>query len=149
MSEEYKERYPNGNLRRLLCYSNTDGVGKLHGVFKEWWEDGTYLRDCYYKNGRRHGEWKRWCDFKDNLVVHCFFKNDRHNGEYKEWHNNGKLYKHCFLKNGEFHGESKQWFSNGDLEVHCFYEHGELYVVWKDVYHILRCRVCKKMNKQH
>ena len=87
----------------------------------------------YYKEGQKHGEYKRWSD-EAELLVHCFYKDGEKHGEYKEWYEESvftvtkhQLQIHGFYKNGKVHGECKIWHEDGQLKRKMFYIDGESY----------------------
>jgi antitoxin component YwqK of YwqJK toxin-antitoxin module len=74
--------------------------GKLHGEYKEWWENGQPCVHCTYKEGKLEGERKVW--YKNGqLIVHCFYEKGLIHGEFKRWYSNGQPWEHITYKEGQ------------------------------------------------
>ena len=79
--------YKDGSIAEISNYSN----GKLEGNYKKYAENETILEDINYKNGQLNGP-ALYYDGKGNLSVKGQYKNDRKWG-YWETYENGKLMK--------------------------------------------------------
>ncbi|WP_130733627.1 toxin-antitoxin system YwqK family antitoxin [Flavobacterium sp. J27] len=77
--------YQDGSLAEHANYVN----GKLDGVYKKYAENETILEEVSYKDGKLHGT-ALYYDGKGNLNVKGQYKNDRKWG-YWETYENGKL----------------------------------------------------------
>ena len=51
--------------------------GKLHGLVREWYADGTPAAKKFYKEGKRHGKTEYW-DEKGKLTATKIYKDDVH-----------------------------------------------------------------------
>jgi antitoxin component YwqK of YwqJK toxin-antitoxin module len=50
--------------------------GKRHGLWEEWYRDGTLESRCMYKNGKLHGPYKWWEDNSNGrLLDSCVYEN--------------------------------------------------------------------------
>ncbi|MEA2000176.1 MAG: toxin-antitoxin system YwqK family antitoxin [Euryarchaeota archaeon] len=96
--------------------------GKFHGVSKWWYEDGTLKEECNYKDGKRHGVSKWW--YRDGtLKEECNYKDGKFHGVCKRWYEDGTLEEDNY-KDGKRHGVCKEWSANGKLLWECNYEEG-------------------------
>lgn len=98
---------------------------KLHGEYKEWWDNGQLMIQGYYTNGKLHGEYKTWWD-NGQLDTQCMYSNGLRTGEYTSWHKNGKLQLKKTYVDGKEQGEYKSWSDNGQLIQDSIYVDGEL-----------------------
>jgi antitoxin component YwqK of YwqJK toxin-antitoxin module len=66
-TEMVQERYPNGSLH-IAREVTQDGQGNFinHGSWKEWSLQGELIGEGEYKNGVRHGVWRRVLNAKDS-----------------------------------------------------------------------------------
>jgi hypothetical protein len=103
------------DLRRHV--SKEKQIELWDGEYKEWWPNGQLRKHCWYKNGatsqqrgctgtppngecsKRDGEYKWWYR-NGQLAVHCWYKHGLRDGEYKWWYCSGLLRVHCWYKNG-------------------------------------------------
>ena len=51
--------------------------GKLHGLIREWYDNGQMAAKKFYKNGKRHGKTEYW-DEKGELTATKIYKDDVH-----------------------------------------------------------------------
>lgn len=95
--KEYKEYYPNGQIKNLYFYKDK----KREGEYRYW-----------YNNGQL------WC--------HAFYKDGKVEGEYRSWYDNSQIGSYTFYRNGIQEGENKCWFkNNGYLWCYDFYRDGK------------------------
>jgi antitoxin component YwqK of YwqJK toxin-antitoxin module len=96
-----------------------------HGLYKQYYENGSLEYISTYKNGKLNGEYKEWSD-KGILVEHSHYKDSKLHGEYKLYYDSGKLYRGGVYINGEREGEFKELYSDGQLLFHAIYKNDEI-----------------------
>ena len=121
----------------------------MEGKYTELNDDGNICIQCYYKNGKRNGECKRWhkngqlqlvCNFLDGVLdgrydewydngrseIRCSYIKGKYDGEYKFWFYNGQLFTRHFQKNGKYEGEYKRWREDGKRLRSCVFENNNI-----------------------
>ena len=88
-STKLMKKLPNGlfevkeevTVSKYKAHYFIDEYGKKQGEFKQWWDNGTLGRHCFYKDGELHGEYKRrWNN--GTLGEHFFYKDGKIIEEY-------------------------------------------------------------------
>lgn len=138
-SEEFEDAKMAHLIKRNL-YKN----GLMHGVQREWHENGLLSRESPYKEGVMHGTFRKW-DEAGNLVARYDIQIGK--GTKKIYDSNGRLAEHCEIVNGEPSGRSLillrgavlaigwrdhglankvecRFFLTGELESICFWAEG-------------------------
>jgi len=77
----YKTSPYTGLIRRKHSNQNVAGEypyvnGKMHGVMKEWWENGQPSAETNFANGQRHGLNRYW-DMKGKLTKEQTYDHDK------------------------------------------------------------------------
>jgi antitoxin component YwqK of YwqJK toxin-antitoxin module len=85
---------------------------ELHGVQREWYDDGKPKSESPYKNGVMHGLFKRW-DEKGNLVA-CY-KIVSGSGIEKVYYSNGRLMQEVQYRENVRNGLCYQLYDNGQM----------------------------------
>lgn len=80
-----REYHDNGKLKAEIPRNKQ---GQIHGVMKEWYDNGQLSREVSYDQGKLHGLLK-W------------------------WHRNGKPWSEDFYRQGDLHGITNEWDSDG------------------------------------
>jgi antitoxin component YwqK of YwqJK toxin-antitoxin module len=124
-----KEWYEDGTLYTKKNYKD----GKKHGVYKVWYEDGTLRYEGNYKDGKLHGVYKQWHE-DGTLRYEWNYKDDKLHGVYKQWYEDGTLYIEKNYKDYKLHGVYKQWYEDGTLYIEKNYKDGKLHGVSKEWY---------------
>ena len=62
-----------GKLSKSYQFKN----GKLHGLIREWYDDGQMAAKKFYKDGKRHGKTEYW-DEGGKLTATKIYKDDVH-----------------------------------------------------------------------
>ena len=116
--------YPDGEIqKRNEWYSN--GVkeleipykdGKPHGEFKRWTGFGDVALLGYYKKGLKDGRWTSL--FGDKKVeAFLYYKDDHPVGDWEGWHyNREKSFEEHYDDRGRAVGIWKKWYDNGALQ---------------------------------
>jgi len=66
--------------------------GKLHGKYREWYEDGNLYTESNYVDGERHGLYREF--YRDgNLYAECNYIDGERHGLYREFYRE-------YIKNG-------------------------------------------------
>jgi hypothetical protein len=103
------------------CYN---AEGKLHGVYKSWYEDGAPRGEGNYEDGKKQGVCKSW--YEDGTPRSEWnYKDGKVQGVCKEWYYNGTPKFEWNYKDGKNHGVCKDWSVNGKLTRECNYEEGK------------------------
>lgn len=85
-----KEWFDNG---QLMIYDNMYN-GKFHGECKEWHENGQIWCETNYVNGKRHSVWKEGCE-NGQIILQCSYINDKIHGKIKRWCEEGHFNFEC------------------------------------------------------
>jgi len=98
----------NGALKQIHFLSETGyyKMGKLHGLSKSYYPDGTVFWKGKYKNGKVEG-----------IVL--------------EYHSNGEVYRKINYLNGNKHGKYYSYLFSGDKEIEGEYYHGMRIGEWQ------------------
>ena len=80
-SASYKTSPYTGLIRRKHSNQKVAGeypyvYGKMHGVMKEWWDNGQPSAETHFKNGQRHGLNRYW-DMKGRLTKEQTYDHDQ------------------------------------------------------------------------
>jgi antitoxin component YwqK of YwqJK toxin-antitoxin module len=141
--------YPNGKIHiQMNCIGGNikKKIYKLHGRYIEYKEDGTYLKECFYTEGKLinlrtyntsgHLELKksliRYDTYELSRYYECDGKlhdqvitiDDKWNGEYKSWWHNGNKCIETTYKDDKIHGDYLYWNEDGTLREKSVYEDG-------------------------
>lgn len=106
-----------------------DGV--LNGREYEQFENGQLYRECFYKNGVLHGEYKKYSytendgQIKFYLAYECSFNEGLKNGVEVHYHRGGNARLRCNYKNGKKHGSEIYYSSDGNIERETSYNDGK------------------------
>ena len=147
-NDTFKRWYDNGKLERLCTYRNglIDGLfqewhelngriqfesnylnGKLHGEYKEFYDNGLTKIQCNYRNGKLHKTYKKWYNNDLNSIAMLYnYNNDRLDGVHKEWYDgvNNQIKIECTYRNKKLHGKYMEWYSDGQIRIECTYLNG-------------------------
>lgn len=85
--------------------------------------DTQLCEEKYYSHGKLEGLHKIWYP-EGSLQVKCCYSNGKLNGLLEEWHNNGQIFVRCFFSNGEHHGAYDCFDYEGKLVEHFNYIKG-------------------------
>jgi antitoxin component YwqK of YwqJK toxin-antitoxin module len=88
--------------------------GKRHGLYKKWFPDGTLSFEAIYDNGLQHGVSKSWWR-NGNLRSVANYDNGIVNGTQKQWYKSGSIFKEMTIVNGKEEGMQKAWRENGKI----------------------------------
>jgi antitoxin component YwqK of YwqJK toxin-antitoxin module len=72
---------------------------KLHGLYEEYYENGTKASQFYIYNGLIEGERIEWYD-NGNIWLKCNYINGKKEGISYEYYENGQLWKEITYQNG-------------------------------------------------
>ena len=89
---------------------------RIHGVCKEFYDNGNLKRHCIYRDGSYHGECKEYYE-NGQLRANCFYQNDTMHGEYKDCYINGIQRSHCIYIDGNEANIDASTLSNEDKIV--------------------------------
>jgi antitoxin component YwqK of YwqJK toxin-antitoxin module len=79
--------YSNGNKREILSFNSNS---QLDGICYAWSENGVLTGIAYYKNGRKHGDWKIW-RLDGSLAYEMYYKKGEKIGIWKSYDNQGQI----------------------------------------------------------
>ncbi len=118
-----KELYTDGKVK---TYSSIF-QGKLHGLYKSFYPDGSPFEVRQYKNnlstGRHYGYWPAGHKLKFD---YNYFEEKRE-GLQKKWYKNGKPYLFANFKNDHEEGLQQGWRENGKLFLNYVVKDGHSY----------------------
>ena len=122
--------------KKILEYRMRDG--QKYGTYKEWTEDGTLLKEGYYKlglmskkwrfffeNGKIKGSGEYLAGDGTNLGTSGIPINGRIN-MWEFWHENGQKIGKSNYKNGLLDGAFTAWNKNGNIELKGFHKNDTL-----------------------
>jgi antitoxin component YwqK of YwqJK toxin-antitoxin module len=141
--EDYREYWltPNGFVGPYYCWYDREKTkkryfkcynieGKLHGVSKGWYEDGTPKREWNYKDGKDDGVSKGW--YEDGTPKYEWnYKDGKEHGVYKDWYEDGTPKGEWNYKDGTWHGVYKDWYEDGTPKLKWNYKDGKKHGVCK------------------
>lgn len=114
--------------------------GKPHGVWKEFYRDGSLRSQRHFKDGEKQGVYEAWwADGKIRLSYN--FLDDEYEGNCRDWSETGQLLKSMNYKQGYEQGRQQQWDANGNLWANYEARNGRNYglngtkacaTLWKD-----------------
>lgn len=168
--------YKNNKLDGLLTefYASTGNKmrennyidGKLNGLCRNWFEDGTLNIEAFYKDDKLHGIHKEFHkngklfieknyannmhdglfrEFDDGqLLYEKNFINNELDGVYKKWHDNTQLYIESNYKCNKLNGLFREWDKNGKLNYETIYEFGNINEYVKNWYE--NGQLCSDVN---
>ena len=96
-----------------------------HGLYKQYYENGSLEYVSTYKNGKLDGEYKEWSE-DGILLEHSYYRDGKLNGEYKLYYDSGKIFREGVYIIGEREGEFKEWYSDRQLLFHGIYKNDEI-----------------------
>lgn len=130
---------PHGEMKRynpstgLLEYEYFYKEGKLHGEYKRWHENGTIDYIYNYNNGVFHGEIKNFYSnghpFHMSVYIH-----GKLSGASVQYRANGMLWKLTMYKNGLKRGKANEWYPSGKLETVTNYRNDRRHKASKEYY---------------
>jgi uncharacterized protein len=146
-----EEFYPNGQIKRLLNFSN----GKLNGEFFEFSENGEMLLSGKYLDDLKEGFWnsnypngskKSEYSYSNNLLQGTTknyfpngmvgeiipFESGKLQGTYQSFFPNGVLFKSVEFTNDQENGAYERFYEDGQQEIIGSFAKGELNGSWKN-----------------
>jgi len=104
------EYYDSGSLKAKTGILK----GKKEHRSIKWYEDGRKKEVAYYRNGKLHGEKKRWSsDSTHILLAELNYVDGKPHGLQKLWYPTGELYKKLNLNMGREEGLQQAFRKNG------------------------------------
>ena len=98
--------------------------GKKHGVWSEYYVNGSLKTKGTYQMGNKHGEWVE-CKKDGRISSVENYKHGKKNGIWRGYHANGKLMSVRSFQNGQMHGEYEYYYDNGQIETRGNYQNGQ------------------------
>ena len=77
--------------------------GTKHGISRSWNSKGQLREQCTYKDGKRYGDYIKYCP-NGNILIRCKYRNDELHGLYNRWNSKGQFTEQCKYKDGEIIG---------------------------------------------
>jgi hypothetical protein len=121
-AEERTENYPDGKPRRVYGVENA----KLHGPFKEFFQDGTLRVAAAYREGKLHGPLKSFHANGKPLLKESYLDGLR-SGKCLVYNEDGSLARSSNYRAGKLHGQ-RQVLVKGRLEKDELWSNGQLLV---------------------
>ena len=138
---EYKNKYDRNN-------------NIINGKLTIFNNDGSLNEEINYKNGKKHGEYKKYINnklcYKSNyynnilnglyqefypngkLKLEYNYNNYIINGIYKEYYESGELLEKCSYKNGNKDGRCYEYYENGNIKYECMMINGLIHGLLKE-----------------
>lgn len=118
-----KTVYPSGNLHSLKSVYG----GKMHGVYKSFYENGDSFEVRKYVNnlstGRHYGYWPT----TGKLKFDYNYYEEKREGPQKKWYKDGKPYLFANFKYDKEEGLQQGWRENGKLFINYVVKAGHTY----------------------
>ncbi len=114
-------KYENGKNKRsfqLQLFKNHPP--RMHGEFREWWENGQLWKKGQYREGKQVGAWESYND-SGQLLKSGAFLDGRPDGEWSYFRTDGTLQRMESYRKGERHGFWRDYDATGKVllvEVH-------------------------------
>jgi antitoxin component YwqK of YwqJK toxin-antitoxin module len=91
-----------------------DAKGRRHGVWEDYWSDGTLGWRRHYLHGKRHGLWE---DYRSDgtLYRRGHYHHGKEHGVWEEYHSNDTLSLRVFYNMGSRVGLEEKWDEKGNL----------------------------------
>lgn len=126
----YTEFYKNGKIKIETGYhppleETNFSKQYYNGLYKEYDEDGSLVKEAYNKNGQYEGLYKKYYKNGQIMLVGSCIKGELE-GIVKEYYEDGKLKLEVNLKRGLYNGTSKEYDQSGKLKEVATYESGHI-----------------------
>jgi len=110
----YRERYPNGQLYRTIDFRN----GKIHGLYRLFFEDGKKRMESYYEDGLRSGRTTIWHEEGGlSEVADYEIRDGDVYGRFTSWDKEGNKVAEGARFNQERHGRWVIYMPDGTVRV--------------------------------
>jgi antitoxin component YwqK of YwqJK toxin-antitoxin module len=106
----------------ITSYKN----GKEHGEWKKFYEKGILKEKREFTNGMKTGEFIAWWE-NGKQRLHYLFINDEYDGTCREWNEDGLLIKEMNYKKGYEEGTQRCWYENGKIKANYIITGGRRY----------------------
>ena len=90
--------------------------GKLHGIWKGWYSDGSKKFIKKYKNGVIYATSEHF-DPNGSKIIQRKYKNGTLHGKQREWYPNEELLKVVVYEFGVINGVYNEWWDNGEKKI--------------------------------
>ena len=100
--------FSDGSKRAEVHYTD----GRLDGVARQWYQDGTVKSETSYVNGQRHGSYTLR-DLEGKLLYEAMYQAGKLDGLATWWYNNGQKRWETNYDNGARSGVWTQWTREG------------------------------------
>jgi len=90
-------------------------------VSNEWYENGQLWSEMREKDGKQHGECKKWWMNGVTRAITCYQDGCRQ--DHKEWYMSGQQKVITRYYQDGRKQDHKEFYKNGQLSIHEFYEH--------------------------
>lgn len=114
----YQTFHNNGHIKEKINYIYDMYYGFIKKNVELWFENGKKWKVESYQHELKHGLFSEW--YKDGtLKYECNYINSNKNGYERFYYYNGqrKLYVH--YKNGIIHGRCNLWYFDGKVNIEC------------------------------
>jgi len=114
--------YPNKDT----AYIKEFRVGKEHGTWKKYHDNGNLHEIRYYENGKKEGKFLAyWRGGELKLEYH--FENDLYEGTNRVWNPDSTLIQEMNYHKGQEEGSQKVWYDNGKIKSNYVIKDGRRY----------------------
>ena len=103
----FKRYYPDTKAITQFATSETKELKALHGLYKEFWDDGTLVNRGFYKNNVKQGEWI------ENETETGAYKDGLKQGLWMKTNQKGIIIEKTHYVNGTVHGKKIRYDSLG------------------------------------
>ncbi|HET6228346.1 MAG TPA: toxin-antitoxin system YwqK family antitoxin [Bacteroidia bacterium] len=106
-------------------------MGKLSGLKKVYYPEGTVQEEGYFINNLRNGV-SKWYTQNHQLSIEYTYKNGNLDGIQKTYYENGNIASEGIMVNNMEEGEYTEYFQNGKVKLIGKYVHGKKEGAWKE-----------------
>jgi len=100
--------------------------GKEHGEWKKYYPSKKIKGKRYFENGQKTGEYLAWWE-NGNKQLDYVFVDGEYEGACKEWNEKGLLTRHMNYKQGHEEGSQQYWYDNGKIKANYIIKAGRRY----------------------
>lgn len=117
---------PNGKPERIEHYNKK---GEDHGLYQEFYENGTIETEINYVNNSKHGQWKEYYE-NGKLAQLTNYANDHKHGQEKVYYINGAIKRLTNFVNDKENGEETLYYETGKIKEKKYYKMGSKAGKW-------------------
>lgn len=110
-------------------YQFVDGV--QHGISRTYWPDGQLADEVTYVDGKMQGLHTRWYA-PECMAARGNNVDGKMHGTWTYWYTNGQLSRRAEFRHGVLHGRDEGWHPNGQKQCERMFESGQAHGIWRE-----------------